>query len=254
MPEIEPTISFFRLIPAAPEPRRADRAAGGHVPLRALRFCDPLTSAAAFGWWVFPPMGFSLMWDGGPGVLWTYDNDDTWYPLRTTQFPDFAEYFASIAPEAVKPYSPPFMLTSIEPGIIQIWTGWIARTRPGWSSLIRQPANFPRTQGLDYLEGIIETDSWFGPLFINVRLNKTDVPIMIRPDQPLLQVTPIYREHYSNSLLDDVRVVMEPGSWTDREWEAFHRTVVIPQTTDRPHGAHAAEVRRRRKLDARGQS
>ncbi len=75
---------------------------------------------------------------------------------------------------------------------------------------------------------------------------------MIRPDQPLLQVTPIYREHYSNSLLDDVRIVQDPGNWTDREWDAFHHTVVIAQTTDRPHGAHAAEVRRRRKQDTKG--
>src|SRR5262245_4781198 len=93
MQAIEPTITFLRLIPAAPEPRRADRAAGGHVPLRGFRFCDPVTSASPFGWWVFPPMGFSLMSDGGPGVLWTYENDDTWYPLRTTQFSRLCRIF-----------------------------------------------------------------------------------------------------------------------------------------------------------------
>jgi hypothetical protein len=248
MPEHEPTISFFRLIPAAPLPRRADRSAGGIIPTRALRFCDPLTTATAFGWWVFPPIGFSLMWDGGPSALWTFENDETWYPLRATQFPDFATYFSTIAPDDIGGYPPPFMLTSVEPGIVQIWSGWLARTRPGWSSLVRQPANFPRAQGLEFYEGIVETDTWFGPLFINVRLTKTDVPILVRPELPILQVTPVFREHYSDAVLEDVRIITEPADWTSREWDGFRRTVVEPQTMeDRPQGRHAIAVRRRRK-------
>ena len=246
----EPLIRFYRLIPTAPEPRRADRSAGGLIPTRALRYCDPLTSATAFGWWAFPPIGLSLMWDGGTGVFWTPEGGDTWYPLKSAQFPDFADYFASIAPGEAANYPPPFLLSTIEPAIVQIWTGWVVRTRPGWSTLIRQPANFPRPQGIDYFEGIIETDKWFGPLFINVRLTKTDIPILLRAELPLLQVTPILRAHYAETLLNNVDVIGDPSEWTDDDWSAFHKTVVAPHTMDfRPAGLYATSARRRRKQD-----
>jgi hypothetical protein len=52
---------------------------------------------------------------------------------------------------------------------VQIWSGLIARTAPGWSLLIRPPANLPRLPGLDAYEGLVETDRWFGPLFTNHR-------------------------------------------------------------------------------------
>ena len=47
---------------------RADRAAAGTMPTRAFRYCEAMTSASAFGRYVFPPITFSLMWDGG----WKY--------------------------------------------------------------------------------------------------------------------------------------------------------------------------------------
>src|SRR5207244_11955854 len=63
-----------------------------------------------------------------------------------------------------------------EPGVVQIWSGLIARTAPEWSLLVRQPANLARSQGYENYEGIIETDRWFGPLFTNVRLTRTNIP------------------------------------------------------------------------------
>jgi hypothetical protein len=213
---IEPTICFYRLIPAAADPRRADRSAGGLIPTRALRFCDPVTSATAYGWWVFPPMGFSLMWDGGTGMFWAPEGADSWFPLRSAQFPDFAAHFASIAPKDVGPFAPPFLSTLIEPGTVQIMTGWIASTRTGWSSLIRQPPNFPRFQAMDFYEGLVETDTWFGPLFINAR--------------------------------NDVQIVASTTEWTDADWDAFRRTLVAPHKMEhRPAGLYATAARRRRK-------
>jgi hypothetical protein len=246
--QTESTIRFYRLFPAAPEPRRADRSAGGLIPTRALRFCDPVTSATSFGWWVFPPMGFSLMWDGGTGLFWAPEGAETWYPLRTAQFPDFADHFAATAPDDVAEYAPPFLTSLIEPGNLQILTGWIARTRSGCSSLVRQPANFPRPQAMDFYEGLIETDTWFGPLFINIRLTKTDIPIPVRADQPLLTVTPIFRAHYAEQVLNDVAIVGSTSDWAGEDWEAFRRTVVAPhKMAHRPAGLYATSARKRRK-------
>ena len=59
-----PRIIFHRLIPQARLPQRADRSAAGTLPTRAFRYCEPVVTASAFGYYVFPPFNFSLMWDG----------------------------------------------------------------------------------------------------------------------------------------------------------------------------------------------
>ena len=138
-------------------------------------------------------MTFSLMWDGRMEVLWTYEGADGWFPLKRAQFPDFAEHFDKVAPADVHGYSPPFLgaSTDTEPGLIQIWTGWLARTAPDWGLLIRPPANLPRPLGYECYRGIVETDRWFGPLFVNLRLIRTHAPIEFDANFPLLQVQPV---------------------------------------------------------------
>ena len=172
-----PIASFYRFVPECRLPMRADRAAAGTMPTRAFRYCEPMTSASAFGWYVFPPITFSLLWDGGADIFWTYKGEDAWFPLKRAQFPGFAEQFDKKVPADVRGFSPPFLAAFKEPGVVQIWSGLMARTAPGWSLLIRPPANLARSQGYDNYEGIIETDRWFGPLFTNVRLTRTSTPV-----------------------------------------------------------------------------
>jgi Family of unknown function (DUF6065) len=244
----EPTISFFRLIPAAPNPRRADKSAGGFLPLRGLRYCAPLAAATAYGWWVFPPMGFSLMWDGGLEVLWTPEDSGEWYPLKYAQYPNFAEHFARTAPADLTQFPPPLLASPNEPGFIQVWSGWFARTKPGWSLLVRSPPNFPRHFGLEPFEGVVETDTWFGPLFINLRLTKTDTPVAVRSEFPLMQVTPIFRDHTRDAVLNDVQICEDETAWTEREWDAFRATVAEPHlAASRRRGNHAIITRKRAK-------
>ena len=58
------TVEFFRLIREARLPKRAERAAAGYLPSRAMRYCDALTSATAYGYWVFPPIPGLAAWEG----------------------------------------------------------------------------------------------------------------------------------------------------------------------------------------------
>jgi hypothetical protein len=94
----EPRASFYRLIDQARLPQRADRSAQGILPTRATRYCEAVTSATAFGWWLFPPMDFSVIWDG-TDLYWHYADQPDWLPLDTAQFPDFANRFDSAAPD-----------------------------------------------------------------------------------------------------------------------------------------------------------
>lgn len=245
VPDITPLVEFYQLVPNARPPQKADRAVGGTIPTRALRYCEAITSASGFGWYVFLPMRFKLMWDGHD-MLWTYDGIDEWLPLsRPVQYPGFSDRFDQCAPAYAQGFAPTFLGPSIQPGGLQVWTGCIAKTAPGWNLLVRGVANLPKSLAYETLEGIIETDHWFGPLFDNIRILKTDTPIEFRNDIPFLQVQPVRKEVYSDKFLRNF-AVKELNDLGPEQWERFHRTVVAPNTlTQRKRGQYAVSVRKR---------
>src|SRR5262249_16221294 len=119
---------------------------------------------------------------------------------------------------------------------------------PGWSLLVRAPANLPRSRGYDLYEGLIETDRWFGPLFTNLRLGRTDAPIEIRKDYPLLQVQPVPRFAYSNETLAHFEVVEDLAGFGEDDWQRYRETVVRPNPTPhRRRGEYAVQSRRNAK-------
>src|SRR5256884_3808043 len=121
-----PLVEFFQMVPNPRPPARADRAVGGVIPARALRYCEAITSASAFGWYVFLPLAFKVVWDGHD-MLWTYDGVDEWLPLTSVQYPGFNEQFDAAAPPGARGFAPTFLARSIQPGGLQIWTGCVAK-------------------------------------------------------------------------------------------------------------------------------
>jgi hypothetical protein len=244
-----PLIKFYRFIPGARAPQRADRSAAGSMPTRAYRYCEAMTTASAFGWYVFPPMDFKLMWDGANDVFWTYGDEDAWFPLSTAQFPGFAKQFDRVAPKDVQGYSPPFLGAFKDPTGIQLWSGFVARTAPGWGLLIRPPVNLVRSQAYESYEGIIETDRWFGPLFVNIRLTRPNVPIEFDANYPFLQVQPVHRAVYG-SALDRFDVAAGLDALSAADWDDFRQTVSRPSSDPhRQRGEYAVRTRKRRKKE-----
>lgn len=242
-----PTIRFLRLIAQAPAPVRAGRDAGGTLPVRAARFCDAVTQAGGFGWWLHAPMDFSLVWDGHE-IHWTWPGTDRWLPLGAAQFPHFAPQFDAAAPADLAGTAPPFLAALPEPGLVQVWTGFLAQTAPGWSLLVRPPANLPRPSGFEAYEGIVEADRWPGPVFANLRLTRTDTPIRIDAMAPLLQLQPIPRAAYAEATLAAMEHAAAPAQFTASDWGRFRDTVVRPNDApDRAPGAYALAARRRRR-------
>src|SRR5258708_37273591 len=116
-----PLVEFFQMVPNQRPPQRADRAVGGVIPARALRYCEAITSASAFGWDVFLPISFKVVWDGHD-MLWTYDGVQEWLPLTRdgVQYPHFSHELYEIAPATVRRFSPPIVQPSIQPGVLQL--------------------------------------------------------------------------------------------------------------------------------------
>jgi len=244
---IDPIVRFHQLTSRGRAPMRADRSAMGTLPMRAVRYCEALTSATAFGWWLFPPIGLEVMWDG-TDIFWRCDESPDWMSLQTAaQLPDYEDEFDRVAPAALKGCSPPFLTALPEPGTLQLWTGLIAQTAPDWHLLVRSPVNLPQAGGICLFEGIVETDRWFGPLFVNMRFTRSHMPVRLRPDYPLVQVQPVQPHSYSNDTLDQMDVTAGPSDLTEAHWDAYRASIVEPNTRpNRPFGAYAAAARKKR--------
>jgi hypothetical protein len=239
----EPAICrFYRLIPDAPPPRRADRSADGTLPTRGYRYCEALASASGFGWYLYPPLNFSMVWDGVE-IAWTYEGAEDWYALRGAQFPGFRQLFEEVAPESAKLLAPPFLAAAREPGVVQIWSGYLARTAPGWSLLSRGPANIPRTQGYEHYEGIIEAETWFGPLFTNVRLTRTNSPVEFHVRYPLFQVQPLLRQCYEEPSF----AIVDMSELSADDWHSFEATMHPNTDQMRMLGHYAVNTRQRKR-------
>src|SRR5260370_33307861 len=120
-------VSFYRLISDGREAGRADRSADGMLATEALRYCEALASAWAFGLYIYPPLNFSLIWDGTE-IAWTYEGADGWYPLRGAQYPGFRQMFEETAPDSVKSFAPPCIVATRDPDVVQIAGGYLPRT------------------------------------------------------------------------------------------------------------------------------
>ena len=242
----EPCASFYRMIDEARMPQRADRSAVGTLPTRATRYCEAVTSASAIGWWLFPPIDVSLVWDGADisGTTRVYRTGCRWKPA----IPNFAKRFDNAAPEYAQGCAPPFLTALPEPGAFQIWTGLFARSAPGWSLLVRAPANLPHPGGYVVYEGILETDQWFGPLFANIRLTRTGTPVRLRTEQPIIQAQPLPREIYADETLNSTVSVPNLEAWQPEDWADYNRDVIQPNSVPKHvPGRYATAVRRRRK-------
>jgi len=232
-----PAVTFLAAIPGCRAPMRADPSVLGILPTRGFQYCEALRVASSFGWYVFPPIDFTLQWDGSQ-VIWTYRGATDWYPLTSAQFPGYQRVFDRVAPRRLRGFSPPFLTAVPETGIIQVWTGWMIESAENWSVLIRSPANLPRNVAFDPYEGIIETDRWFGPLFTNIRLVKTDVPIHFSTEVPLVQVQPLRRDTYAEEVSNNFGLVSDPAAYPDEAWSRYEQTIVKPnRDPDRPTAA-----------------
>jgi hypothetical protein len=157
------------------------------------------------------------------------------------QYPEFREYFEKIAPDGLKDLTPPFLLQGSSPGHVQIWSGWLARTAPGWALLSRGVVNAKDTQAYRNYEGIIETDAWFGPLFTNVRLTRTNAPVYFHKGQPLFQVQPLLRECYREPRFE----LQDVDALTPEDWRRFEATIRPNTNHMRRLGHYAAATRKR---------
>ena len=232
----------------------ADRAAVGTLPFAAYQHCEPVASASAFGWYVYPPTTFSLWWIDGEEIAYSIDGGDVpddkkrWSSLtQAACYPDFRDTFAAMAPPEFAELAPPMLAQGMLPGTVQVWSGYVARTAPGWSLLSRRIANLQEPRPFDNLEGILETDTWVGLLFTNIQLKRINSPVEFHVTKPLFQAQPLWRPSYRKPSFE----VREAIEWGEDEWRELEPFLRRNSNDRRAKGHYSAETRRRlRREDA----
>jgi len=200
----------------------------------AVSKCGPYVHANQMGWWLFPANDLDV----------TYRGDNNWEIYEYKKFDDKDE-------EDLSSSLPPYIYEDengekkmmrhgargkVNAGmadhhIIQIWTGLIFRTPPGWVLLIRSPINAEEGYNRPYhiQEGIIESDWMDYDIWTNVTFDRTNERVEIRRDMwpPLAQIIPIRREAYEANWEVDNKVMdkddPEWASWQDYNFKKWKR-------------------------------
>jgi hypothetical protein len=237
-------ITFYCVIDQGVRPEKADKAARGTLPVDGFRYCEPVRIANSFGWYVYLPLDLWLIWDGSE-YRWSLDEGESWYHLwNAIQYPDFSDNFDLAAPEDIKGYSPPFVSKTKDPDILQIWSGLFAKTDPGIASLIRSPVNLYNSHSYTVLDGVVQTDWWFGPLFANIRVFKTDQPFVIRRDVPFFQIQPFDMAFFKSFEDSEYFIESNISSFSDKEWRGFKEAVVERMKNSDRRGQYALKSRK----------
>lgn len=246
-------LTFFKLVPEALDPMRADKAALGCMPLDAFRYCEPMRQASSYGWYVFAPISFDLAFDG---LQIRYRISEDWEVLTEAYLPNYIEHWATIAPSGLGGLVPPFLRALHSPrGAIQVWSGYLVSSAAGWSTCIRGLPNQFKTNQYHHYEGIVETDTMLAcPLFSNIQLVTTKEVIRISHDEPLFQIQPIVRTSYSSEAHEwciktpELNASEKTNSMNAEDWKNFRSAVRTDELSETHRvGDYGADIRRRAK-------
>ncbi len=237
-----PLVSYFSLFGSGEMPRRADPSALGTLPTRAFRYCEAVRLASGAGQYLFPPAEVRLVWDGTRIAVSVGEDEDFAFVTDAVPFPGFPDSWLAVAPESCR-HAPPAFITALpEPGLVQLSLGVIATAAAGWSLWIGPPANFPRPYPIEVMTGVVDPAIYRGLLFINFRVTKTDEPVVIYADRPIVQVVPVRTADIGEGVARDFVAL---SAFDAAAWEGYLAKVVGPSGDDgRAFGGYAREARK----------
>lgn len=134
--------------------------------------CLPLLMANQSGWWILNSHPIEVFWTGGWDAscmrVRSLDNAD-----RCPANGHFGE------------------------GVLTFTLPYLFRTPPGYNLHVRGPANMPK-DGIQALEGIVETDWSFATFTMNWKVTRPRVPIVFEKDEPICMIVPQPRRALEN--------------------------------------------------------
>jgi hypothetical protein len=201
-----------------------DRAWMDAAPQRAPYRCLPLVIANQAGWWLPCPASFSAAWDGGLGkenVQITFDLPGG-APGAGGMSSDL---FAPIVVSADQPspviQNDPRITSHFGNGVITFSLPFLFRTPPGINLWVKGPTNYIK-DGVQPLEGVVETD-WLSATFtMNWKLTRTYHVVRFQRGEPVCMIVPVPRG--LAELMEPVYVPLDANQELAREYREWEKS------------------------------
>ncbi len=134
------------------------------TPERFAYRCLPLLIANQAGWVVLNEHSFEVMWDG------TSEQSGV--------------HFRHLAKEAAES-----IVSHFGSGVVTWQLSYLFRTPPGYNLLVRGPSNSPK-DGVQALEGLVETDWTYATFTMNWKLTRPDHWVRFDKGEPICMIIP----------------------------------------------------------------
>ena len=187
---------------------------------RAPYRCLPLVIANQAGWFVPCPVSFSAYWDGGPSKENVEINFE-----RPAAKADLSDLFSPIVVSADVP-NPAIqgdarISSHFGSGIVTFSIPYLFRSPPGINLWVKGPTNYIK-DGVQPLEGIVETD-WLPATFtMNWKLTRPHNAVRFERGEPICMVVPVPRGLAER--LEPVYVPLDANPELSREYREWERS------------------------------
>ncbi|MEU7793511.1 DUF6065 family protein [Micromonospora tulbaghiae] len=204
----------------------------GSLPVRAVQQCPPVAAGSGLGWYVYPPADVALRWDGHD-TEWSLlqENEpagwrslaggyDGTLPQAPAQLADLPERFRD-GLDIFDRYGGTMPFIDADPRAphtIEMVTGVVARTSPGWCLLARGVPNWPAQRGLQLYEGVVETDWYTSFLPTILRLTEPGHVVRLYRNIPLMCLQPVHRSTLAASRQAELITGQGIAQWPDDLW------------------------------------
>lgn len=216
-------MKIFRLHPDGIRLERADPKLRGEAEKGAVKYCGPFMHANYAGWYVYPSIELDVMYLGDG--KWDYNIIKPWEDLEKLIIT------ANLSPD--DPFKgegrQKLSFGLSEPQTLQIWSGIIVQTPPGWCIHVRNPINLEAAYARPYhiQEGIIESDWLKYDLWLNIKFHRAGERVQIRQNMwpPIAQIVPTRREAYDPNLSFEDTIIDKTnpdGSIVWEEWQKYN--------------------------------
>lgn len=187
-------IKAWKIHPKACRIEKAEKTCLGLANKGGVQWCGPYTNANKSGFWLYSPIEMDFTYDGekfeihGMEDYGPEDYDKVKGLVRPTDRSDIGKWcFPGIGRTKTT-------VGLVEKNVLQIWTGLIFETPPGWCLHIRSPINFPK-RDVDVMEAILETDWMQYDIWINLSCSAPG-RVKITKEHPIAQLIPTRRESF----------------------------------------------------------
>ena len=197
------------------------------TPDRFANRCLPLLMANEAGWVMLNPLAFTATWNG-----------DRERAAVTVEFE------GGVKP----PASGVSVAGHFGDGILTWRVPYLFRTPPGYNLHVRGPANWPK-DGIQALEGLVETDWSTATFTMNYKFTRANEPVTFEKDEPFCMIVPQPRG-LLESFEPAVRNVSDDPETSQgwRDWAAGREAIQVRKFLSE-YSDEYAEARKEWELD-----